>query len=159
MPLEPLYSSPHGGHCPGWLSRHPLSLRKIRFIPAPERRIVLLIVAMLLMGYADLALTLTYMQSIGMIEMNPLARHMIAIGQTQQLVMFKLFTMALSAGAIFLVRRHPIAEKAAWACSAGLLALMVHWTIYNRDVSSNTNELTLLAESADQCELWVKLDS
>jgi len=126
---------------------------------APERRIVLLIVAMIMMGLADLACSLTYMQSVGMIELNPLARHMASVGQTRQLVLFKLFTMALSCGALFLVRRHAIAEKAAWLCSAGLLALMIHWTIFNRDVASNTNELTLMAQGERKSPMWVKLDS
>lgn len=124
-----------------------------------QRRLVLLIIAITLMSLADLALTLTYMRSIGMIELNPVARYMVEIGQTQQLVLFKLFTTVLAGGTLFLLRRCRCAEPTAWLAVAIMLALMVRWNLYNEAVSSATDELTLLASGTQSCAGWIKLDS
>jgi len=124
---------------------------------ARSRRVILLILAMVLMGLADLACTLTYMRSVGMVEMNPIARHMIDLAGARQLVLFKLFTMVLSCGLIYLLRFHRRAETVAWACTCVLLGLMVHWVRYNSEAPKMTNEIALLA-SGDANECWVVLD-
>ncbi|MDX2114156.1 MAG: DUF5658 family protein [Planctomycetota bacterium] len=126
---------------------------------ARGRRITLLIVAMLLMGALDLACTLTYMRTSGMIELNPLARLMIAVGDERQLILFKLLMMMLSAGALYFARWHRRAEVCAWMCAAGLLALVLHWTNYNRSISQYTNDVAVLALSDDQTvPEWVMLE-
>lgn len=98
---------------------------------ARSRRIVLLILALVLMSVADLLCTLTYLTSVGMVEANPIARHMIEIGGVRQLVLYKAFTMTLSCGCIFLIRKKRGAELGAWVCVALLLSLMLHWLQYN----------------------------
>ena len=98
---------------------------------ARSRRIVLLILALVLMSVADLLCTISYLTSVGMVEMNPIARHMIEIGGVRQLVLFKAFTMTLSCGCIFLIRKRRGAEVGAWLCVAVLLSLMLHWLQYN----------------------------
>lgn len=107
-----------------------------------ERRVTVLVLAAIALGLVDLAFTLTYMLSIGMFEANPLARAMVEIGGARQLVVFKLFTMALSGGLLYLLRRTPAAELVAWLCLAGLLALSAHWTVY-------TNALATLGGTFD----------
>jgi hypothetical protein len=113
-------------------------------------RVGLLLLAAALMGVADLACTLAYMRSVGMIELNPIARHMIAVGGAQQLVVYKLFTIALTCGSIFLIREHRRAEVGAWMCAAIMLALTLHWVRYNRDAPSLTHELSFIALSEDR---------
>lgn len=133
---------------PGFSAAHPAAAAAR---PACEgrcfhaRRLMLLIFAIMLMSAADLFCTMTYMSSVGMLEVNPIARFMVSVGSAQQLVLFKLFTIALSCGALYLARRNPLSERVAWLCAAGLLALMLHWTAYNSSVSELTNEITTLA--------------
>lgn len=128
-----------------------------RALGARSRRCVLLVSAILIMGAADLLLTLTYARTVGMIEVNPLARLMIALGGAHQLVMFKVFCTALSAGVLFLCRRAPVAERASWVCAAAMLALTAHWVNYNATVSSFTNDIALLAANDGACDLWITL--
>lgn len=122
-----------------------------------RRRVTLLVLAMALMGLADLAFTLTYMSSVGMAEANPLARAMIEIGGLPQLVRFKLFTIALSGGLLYLLRGHKAAERCAWACCAALVLLSLHWFNY-------TDKLTTLGAAIDPHlaaldERWVAIPS
>lgn len=119
-----------------------------------SRRLGLLIVAIAMMSGADLLCTLAYMSTIGLIEANPFARFMVSVGDIPQLVMFKAFTTLLSCGALYLARRHPLSEKVAWLCAAMLLALMLHWTAFNRSVSGLTNEITVLSLHGGH-EWWV----
>lgn len=128
-----------------------------------SRRVTFLIVAMVMMGIADLMCTLTYMRTSGMLEANPLARFVLSTGAVEggsgQLVMFKALTIMLSCGTLYLARRHRQAEFSAWACTAMMLALTVHWINYNRSVSSFTNDMAVLAMSGGEFEpMWVKLE-
>lgn len=126
---------------------------------ARRRRLYLAMVALVLMGLADLYCTLAYMTTSGMIEVNPVARAMITIGEGPQLILFKIFTMALSCGALFLARENRRSETAAWLCTVVMLALTLHWTSYNSHAPNFTNELTTIALSRGEFEpRWVKLD-
>jgi len=128
--------------------RGAIDVLRARLPSAHTRRLTLLLLAMALMGIADLQCTLTYMCGVGMIELNPLARSMVEIAGAQQLVVFKVFTIVLSCGALYLARRDRRAEWCAWLCSAMLLGVCVHWTLYNREVSALTNEIALLAQQS-----------
>ncbi len=99
-------------------------------VSARVRRVTLLVLAMVIMGLADLALTLEFLRAVGMLEANPIAREMIAIGGAGQLVRYKLFTIVLSAGLIYLLRRHRAAERCAWVSVVILLGLSAHWRVY-----------------------------
>lgn len=133
---------------------------------ATQRRIVLLIGAILLMGLADLLCTLTYMRSVGLPEANPLARWLAGIGSTQAIVCFKLLTMALSCFCLWLGRTQRRMELCAWTCAAILLALSIHWIGFNRAVSEHTNLLSCLADTRSPQavaavkaqEVWVRLE-
>lgn len=120
------------------------------------RRLMLVLLAIALMSMVDLICTLIYMSSVGLLELNPLARFMVSVGDAQQLIIFKLFTMTLSCGALYFARRHPISERVAWVCAAGLFALMLHWTSFNSSVSGLTNEITILALQGGH-EWWTRL--
>jgi hypothetical protein len=123
------------------------------------RRIGWLMLAMTLMGTADLLCTLTYMRTSGMLEANPLARLVLATGDAQQLVMFKALTILLTCGTLYLARRHRQAELSAWACTTMMLVLTLHWINYNRSVSAFTNDMAVLAMSGGEFEpMWIKLE-
>ena len=122
-------------------------------------RVNLLVVAALAMGLADLLCTLAYATSIGMVEMNPIARHMIEIGGADQLVMFKLFTMSLSSGIIYLIRRHRWAEGCAWFSVVVMLWLTIHWVQYNQLAPTLTSEFSLIACHAETASMdgWIRI--
>ena len=108
-------------------------------------RIIILLAAMGLMGLCDLALTITYMQSVGMIEVNPLARYIVHAGGVPLLIIFKLALMTCSTAFLYVARGNKFAEPIAWLCAIILLGLMVHWFNYNREIPDFTNEMAILA--------------
>lgn len=110
------------------------------------RRINLVLLAVVLMGLADLAYTLTYMHGSGMVEVNPIARKMVEIGQAQQLVLYKLLTLVICCGAIYFCRRTKQAEIGAWICAVVMFALTMHWVNYNSAVQDMTYEMSIMAE-------------
>lgn len=128
-----------------------------RVISAKSRRVVLLILAIGLMGFADLVITLTYMRSVGMIEVNPIARFMLDVGSVEQLVLYKLFTMGLSCGVLYILRRHPRAEHGAWVCVVLLFALSIHWVRYNNSIVDYANEIHVISQSPDEVPVWVHI--
>ncbi len=119
------------------------------------RRVALLAIAMILMGLTDLQLTLTYMGSSGMLELNPLARAMIDLGGAPQLIRFKLLTIAVSAGLLYLLRRHSIAERCAWLSCAALLLLTAHWVNFNAHAMSPEGASAVLAQLDITDHRWV----
>lgn len=112
---------------------------------ARARRVNLLILAVAMMGVADLLCTLTYMRISGMMEANPIARHMIALNGVSQLVMFKLLSILLCSTALYYGRFFRRTEICAWGCIAVMGALTAHWLQYNRSVSALTNEIAVIA--------------
>lgn len=98
------------------------------------RRVTLLVGLSVLLGLFDLSHTLAYMRGAGMVELNPVARAMIELGGTRQLILFKLFTITTSCGILYLLRRHRQAEVCAWLSLAALALLAAHWMHYNGNV-------------------------
>ena len=162
------------GGLEGGRGRDPISLvrrarrRVVAVLPAARdepqqaagsRRVVLLISAMAIMGLVDLMMTLTYMRSTGMYEMNPIARFIARLGAGEHLIAFKLLTMLISGYALYLGRLTRRGELCAWVCAAVLVGLMFHWAAYAREAMDMTNELFLLAEYGDEFNggAWVRL--
>ncbi|MHC4975194.1 MAG: DUF5658 family protein [Planctomycetota bacterium] len=108
-------------------------------------RVTLLLAAICALGVYDLMHTLMYMKTIGMVELNPLARYMVETGGEQQLVLFKLFSLALSCGILYFLRRTRPAEICACAGFVVMVVLTVYWFVYNghvvqlAEVWQNTN--------------------
>ncbi len=135
---------------------------------AVSRRIVLLIAAIVLMGLADLACTLAYMQTVGLPEANPIARWLARFGDTRAIIGFKLLTMLLSCLCLYVGRRERRMEVAAWACTLILLCLSVHWISFNRAITEHTNLIAYLSDpgacpriagtGARTMETWVRLE-
>jgi hypothetical protein len=110
------------------------------------RRVCLLLCAALMMGAYDLALTLTYATSVGMIEVNPLARAiMLGYNSPLALTIWKLATMALSAWIIYRVRHRRLGEFAAWVSFFVLLTLCLHWVRYVGEAKAFAEEYHMLA--------------
>lgn len=128
---------------------------------AAHRRVALLLLATAMMGIADLLYTLTYMTGPGMMEINPLARHAVALGGTTMLIQFKLLTILMSAGILYCCRRHKTAELWAWVCVGVMFTLMMHWVHYNATITDMTHELTTIALSDGPSVPveWVRISS
>lgn len=120
------------------------------------RRVTLLVILSAVLGLFDLSHTLAYMRGAGMMELNPLARMMVDLGGAQQLIIFKLFTIATSCGILYLLRRTRQAELCAWMSFAALAVLAAHWINYNGHVI----EVAAFADATvfAQDPRWVALD-
>lgn len=114
------------GHRP---AKTPWSLQMDR-----PQRVTTLVLLTVVLGLFDLSQTMSYMRGAGMMELNPVARAMIDLGGAQQLVLFKLFTIATSCGILYILRRHRQAEICAWISLATLAFLAAHWLNYNGHV-------------------------
>ncbi len=103
---------------------------------ARARRVVIVLMALVALGLADLAFTLIFMTTTGMAEANPIARSMVALGGAPQLIRFKLLTILISSYFLWLVRHHRAAERSAWLLCAALVLLSLHWVQYVDTVSA-----------------------
>jgi hypothetical protein len=128
---------------------------------AAPRRVALVLLAVAMMGVADLLFTLTYMTNSGMMEMNPLARLAVSLGGVNMLVKFKLLTILLSAGILYCCRKHRSAEPWSWFCAAVMLTLTLHWVHYNATISDMTHEISTIAmtDAKNVPAEWVRLSS
>ena len=97
-----------------------LAMERGSIVHTRARRVTLLVIITAVLGLLDLAFTLTYASSMGMIELNPVARMLVGLGGAGELVRFKLFTIALSGGTLYLIRRRKGAELCAWLSLAVL---------------------------------------
>ena len=89
-----------------------------------------LTIIVLVLSLADLALTLTFLTSVGMAEENPLARLVIATGSAWAVVAFKV-GLSLTACAIFwIARQRASGEIGAWLGAILMAWLMVRWNAY-----------------------------
>ncbi|MDX2016449.1 MAG: DUF5658 family protein [Planctomycetota bacterium] len=114
---------------------------------ARARRVFLLLVAIAIMSAADLALTLIYATTIGMVESNPVARLVMSHNSPELLSLWKLSTFLVAAVILFLARRHRTAELAAWLASVALVWLMLHWAQYVAFIASSPVDMACLARN------------
>ena len=91
-----------------------------------SRRVCRLVAGVCVVGVFDLALTIHFMTTTGMHEVNPVARS-IALTSPGLLVLFKAALTALSAGILMRVRDRASAEVGAWLAAAVMLALSAQW--------------------------------
>lgn len=113
-------------------------------------RVTLLLAATFIMGVADLALTLTYVTSMGMVELNPLARFIMEHGSVQAVALFKFGAMTVNGGILFIFRQRRIAEIAAWICFIVMVALSLKWSMYASHMSHFASEIheTMIVDDA-----------
>ncbi|MHC4217321.1 MAG: DUF5658 family protein [Planctomycetota bacterium] len=121
-----------------------------------SRRVILLIVGIILLSLGDLLITITYLQSTGMLEANPIAEYLIRMtGSISVLAAYKALTVGICVGLLYRLRRLVEGEVAAW-CAVSILAVMsVQWYHYARQFDQTDLEL---ARSAVFGEDWLVLD-
>ncbi|MHC4767786.1 MAG: DUF5658 family protein [Planctomycetota bacterium] len=121
-----------------------------------SRRVILLIVGVVLLSLGDLLITITYLQSTGMLEANPIAGYIIRVtGSVSILTAYKALTVGICVGLLYRLRRLVEGEVAAW-CAVSILAFMsFQWFHYARQFDTTDLEL---ARSIGFGEEWLMLD-
>ncbi len=105
-----------------------------------SRRVVLLIVGIVVLSLADLAITLQYLNSRGMMEANPVAAWIIAhTGSGVLLTAYKVLTVSICVGLLFRLRRHVEGEIGAWCAVLILAVVSFHWYQYAREIDVLTD--------------------
>jgi hypothetical protein len=120
-------------------------------------RVTLLLFACVLMSFLDLELTLMFARSVGMYEINPIARAiMVSTGSALAVIGFKLATVAFACAVLYWARHRRSSEIATWLCFATLLTLSIRWLDYGKNVSELTPTYDRVAEV--DAAGWVKMD-
>jgi uncharacterized membrane protein len=123
-----------------------------------NHRLLVLLAAIVVLSMADLAITLTHLQTIGMIEANPVAAFLIReSGSAWTLALFKSCTVALCVTLLFALRRSRFAEVGAWTAIIVLVGLSIQWHIYTERFVEDPHQL-LLVRSGTLADQWLMLD-
>jgi hypothetical protein len=122
-------------------------------------RILALISIIVVLSVADLLFTLTHLNGIGMIELNPIARAIILGGTATDLIAFKLASVGVGCGCLYLGRRSKRTELAAWICALGLGLLTVHWFQYNAVMQATIEQMTSVDDLTVDTPGWITLAS
>ncbi len=105
----------------------------------------MLLAATVVLSLADLAVTITHLQSIGMAEANPLAAFLIrSTGSSLALAVFKCFTVAVFVMLLYRARNHVQGEIAAWLALFILVGVSIMWYLYTD--TSTTPETVRIAQ-------------
>jgi len=122
-----------------------------------SRRIAILIAGIIALSVADLAVTVTHLRTVGMIEANPLAAYLITTFQSAWvLAAYKLMTVGICISALYAVRRRVLGEVAAWASVAILAGMAVVWHLYATELEDpGTLHLVQHAAAGDG---WIYLE-
>jgi hypothetical protein len=95
--------------------------------------VIALLAAVAAMSAIDLALTLGFMQTIGMFEDNPIVRLIVAQTESAAAValgVFKTATVLVSVGVLYTLRTRVQGEIGAWIAAMVLVAVCVQWSQY-----------------------------
>lgn len=126
----------------GWT----VGLSRQNVLGTRERRVGILLVSIIVLSAADLLLTIAHLQTIGMIEANPIAAFLIRTTASAWILSaYKLCTVAVCVSLLFRLRRHRSSEIAGWVALAVLGAMAVQWHFYSASLDSP--EMLALARS------------
>lgn len=99
-------------------------------LPRRSVRVAALVGVILILSLADLALTLTYVLHVGLIEDNPLARVVMQGGGPRALIAWKLLSIALAAAILLRFRGRGVAEAGAIFSAIVMVWLTARWVQY-----------------------------
>ncbi len=121
-----------------------------------SRRVLVLIGAIIMLSMADLLVTLLHLQSIGMVEGNPIAAYLIrSTGSAWALAVFKGRTVAVCATLLYCTRRDIRGEIASWLALVILVGVLVMWHFYTQ--ATDNLEVVRIAQILHG-EDWLILD-
>jgi hypothetical protein len=113
-------------------------------------RVGLLLLAVALMSVGDLALTLTFITSVGMIELNPIARWVMHLESPHAVAIWKVALILLNVGLLFYFRKRRLAEVASWACFLVMAFVSIRWLWFAMSVASMAHDYQVLMTGSDQ---------
>jgi len=141
-----------------------MSQKVMRDLTAPRgasehrraRRVVVLLIGIAVLSMADLVMTIAHLRTIGMIEVNPIARFVIEHGASSWLLsLYKCATVTICVALLYCARRFRIGECAAWMALGILVMLSITWGEYSRQVDNP--ETIRLAQAGMYGEEWMSL--
>ncbi|MHC5022417.1 MAG: DUF5658 family protein [Planctomycetota bacterium] len=128
-----------------------------RFVCNRPRRMLVLILGIITLSAADLAVTLSHLTTIGMLEANPIAAWLLrSTGSAWLLASYKALTVGVCVGLLYRLRHHRSGELAAWCAMAILVLMCFIWRDYAWYLAQPTN--LDLAQAASAHPDWILLD-
>lgn len=109
-------------------------------------RMLLILAALWLTNFFDAGLTLLAHAQGVLHEVNPVGEWLLSQGP-HAVVAFKMIMLLIATGLLWHLRRHPLAELAAWAELAACVLVCLHWRAYY-EVYISISNLALLAEGS-----------
>lgn len=108
-------------------------------------RVTLILAAIGLMGFADLALTLSQMCTAGMFEANPVVAMLARTFNSPTIIaLFKVASMAFGLSVLYMLRKKFQSEAASWVVLAAHIMMLVQWAQYSAVLKAAGNELLLM---------------
>lgn len=120
------------------------------------QRVLLLLAGIVILSLADLVITLEHLQTIGMVEANPIAAWVIRSTHSAWILgVYKVITVGICVALLYRARRYRVGELAAWCAVAILAGLSVMWHSYSEQLESPAEVMTAQADFGD---LWLHVD-
>jgi hypothetical protein len=120
-------------------------------------RVTVLLLGIIVLSIADLAVTLAYLQTTGMLEANPIAEYLIRTTDSSwALGIYKMTTVAIAVTVLWYLRRRLEGEVASWCGISILVGVSFLWHGYA--VEFENPEDVMLARSGVYGESWLVLD-
>jgi hypothetical protein len=110
-------------------------------------RVAALVLLIASMSTADLYLTLTHLNGVGMAEANPIARWVISFNCGWVLAAFKVGLVGFTYATLLLYRRRLSTELAAWLCAGIMVWLTLQWKAYGEALPALTPAIHNLADA------------
>lgn len=120
-------------------------LRSLLTERARGRRVVTLLIAIVAMSIGDLLMTLTFARSIGMVELNPLARFLMQAPSPAYIIVYKLSSVLIASAILFMARKTRVGELGSWLAFFGLLWLTIRWLEYSEAMVFITGQVHYFA--------------
>jgi len=122
---------------------------------ARPSRVTFLLLSVMLMSIGDLYMTLTYLMSVGMMELNPIARGILHFDSPTLLGLWKVVTLSVGLSILYRLRATRKGELGAWICFMVLSALTAYWMVYVDALSELTPAVASLSPGHDPA--WIVL--
>jgi len=120
------------------------------------RRVLVLLAGVIVLSLADLVVTIGHLQTVGLIEANPIAAWLIRTTESPWVLSaYKCLTVGVCIALLYRLRRHRECEIAAWCAVGILVAMSLMWHSYSREIESPRE---LAAVQSAHRDVWLRLD-
>lgn len=144
-----------------WASRLRTALLPTHADDRRAWRVVLLTAIIVLLSAVDLRLTLTYIDTGGFAEANPIARWVMQANCQWVLAAFKFSMLSITCCIFYFCRHRRSVELGAWLGVLLMAWLMVRWQTYAEHASEFAAAFDhngLVVPDAYACTTWVQFD-